>query len=545
MALMSGNVRVTVQMDGKGDAPRKVKETSDALDKTKQSSDAARDAAKGLADRVDSIKGSAGGVNKVREAFENLKGNAGFIIGGIATAATLASVAIDALAGDLFKGSAAMREWETTRGSMADGMKKTTAIAAELRAELDKLQGKNAPTTLDIKTEEANDRLLEINRQIAVGEVATKQWSRSLEMMRLSPAFVFAAESFAEEQKKNNADLVDLKKQQLNLNNLNLDAERERSIESLRQVSALQAYLRGDKSTAKDEVDATLKVDPTKVPGYAAPGTNKPRVGGGGSKRDGWNDLIAQQKKYAGFAKDRIAINPDQALIDLVGEEGAKAIREAEKRIEASAPNDGENGASSGAAAKIASDFDLATAAVKRFSDQMAPVLDEVFPGMGSAVSGIDTIMQAYAATTEKTGKAMVQAALTGSTAVIGGVGRMLGGKKGEWIAMSIAEGAAAAASFAIGDFWGGGQHLVSAAGYAAAAASAGGGGGRSTSRGGGGGGSRQTSRSTTDRSASQAMPAVVINGNWMGAASPQETAAEMRALQARGERSGYVPRGG
>jgi len=368
--------------------------------------------------KADALKAAAGPVNKLREVFENLRGNAGFVLSAIASGAALAGAAIEALTGDLFKGSVAMREWETTRGSMADGMKKTTAIAAELRAELDKLQGKTA-NTLDIKTDQANERLTEINRQLAVGEKATKEWRESLEMMRLSPAFVFAAESFAEEQKRNAADLVSLKKQQLELNNLNLEAERERTVESLRQVAALQAYLRGDKpAAANTDAAANLKVDPTLVPGYVAPGSGKPRGGGrSGSRPQADKRTLAEilagptgnddlSKALEGFDA-----NPLDAWI----EKANKQAEESAKIFEKIGGDKKNNFASA------LSDTELAARAASEAFDLLATSganLDAVLPGLSGAFAQISDIWAA----TDGSAKSMAQGVL-GSVDAIANAG--------------------------------------------------------------------------------------------------------------------------
>ncbi len=393
------------------------KKTAAELKKTGESAEEAGSKVSALG-KADALKAAAGPVNKLREVFENLRGNAGFVLSAIASGAALAGAAIEALTGDLFKGSVAMREWETTRGSMADGMKKTTAIAAELRAELDKLQGKTA-NTLDIKTDQANERLTEINRQLAVGEKATKEFRESLEMMRLSPAFVFAAESFAEEQKKNAADLVSLKKQQLELNNLNLEAERERTVESLRQVAALQAFLRGDKpAAANTDAAANLKVDPTLVPGYVAPGSGKPRGGGrSGSRPQADKRTLAEilagptgnddlSKALEGFDA-----NPLDAWI----EKANKQAEESAKIFEKIGGDKKNNFASA------LSDTELAARAASEAFDLLATSganLDAVLPGLSGAFTQIADIWAA----TDGSAKSMAQGVL-GSVDAIANAG--------------------------------------------------------------------------------------------------------------------------
>lgn len=561
MGLTQGNVKVTVEMVGKGDAPKKVKETSDAIDKTKKSSAEAEVATKSLKDRVDSIKGSVGPVNLLREGFENLKGNLGFV--GLAVGALTGL--FGSLIDEMSKGTVAAERWKTAQANMEEGAKKTRGAVDALRASLDDLQGKQPKLEIDVRYDEATARIDELRKQIVAGEQAAKEMKDTLKALSVAPGSYFAIKEITSELKKTQTDLIKLRREEHEIAQLTLDVDREREIVAIRMLRPLTDYLSGGKKPAPGDPEKPAPnvfdlVDPMKA-GANNPELDlsewakkvrdiqnemkKPRGGGGGSRKDGWKELVDQLERDADRAKKRNEVNPDQEMIDIFGTKQWEALKKLrDDRVAASKPAEGFGGGTGESRiGGLGKEFDAATEAVDRFSMAMAPLLEETFPGLGQAVSGIDTIMQAFAATTDKSAKAQVQAALTGSTAVAGGIGKILGGKKGMWIAESIAEGAAAAASFAVGDFWGGGQHLISSASYAAAAASAGGGGGGG-SRSSGGGGGRTISRRTTERSSSQNSPAVIINGNWMGSASPQETAAEMRALQARGERSGFVPRG-
>lgn len=392
------------------------KKTTEALKKT---GDGAEEVGAKLSviGKADGLKEAAGPVNKLREVFENLRGNAGFVFSAIASGAALAGAAIEALTGDLFKGSAAMREWEKARGSMAEGMKKTQAIAADLRAELDKLQGKSGPNTLDIKTDQANERLTEINRQITVGEAVTKEWKKTLEVLQLSPAFVFSAKDFAEGQRKHNAELVELKKQQLALNNLNLEAERERELAALRTVAALQAYLRGDKPAANTDTNAAdLKVDPTQVPGYVAPGTNKPR--GGGTR---------QKSPYEGKSLAEIVwgdVDRNELAKVLEGVEDAKSPLDAWiEHAMASAEELGEywsrmtSGKQANSLKTVASDADAVAEAFNKIATS-SQSLEGVLPGLTGAFQQISDIWAA----TDGSAKSMAQGIL-GSVDAIANAG--------------------------------------------------------------------------------------------------------------------------
>lgn len=77
--------------------------------------------------QLDTLKGKASGVNKVREVFENLRGNALFVVGAVTGFVDIARLAIGAIA-DLVSGAdqvaKAMAYWEAQQQKTNDAIKK-------------------------------------------------------------------------------------------------------------------------------------------------------------------------------------------------------------------------------------------------------------------------------------------------------------------------------------------------------------------------------------------------------------------------------------
>ena len=69
MGVVSGNVRITIEMTGKGDAPAKVKETAGAVKSLGDTSQRASVSVLSLKDRVGALKGSISPVNALREVW--------------------------------------------------------------------------------------------------------------------------------------------------------------------------------------------------------------------------------------------------------------------------------------------------------------------------------------------------------------------------------------------------------------------------------------------------------------------------------------------
>lgn len=394
------------------------KKTAGELKKTGESAEQASAKVSALG-KVDSIKDAAGPVNKLRGAFEELRSNAGFAFGAITAAAGLFGAAIEGLTGDLFKGSFAMRKWDEARQTLEEGAKRTEEIVRGLRTELDRLQGIEGPTKLDEGTAAANERILELQKSIIAGNAAVRELKGSMDSLALLPGGAFAQKGLVDDIRDSNRKIVELKQQQIELNNLLIEGERERTIEAMRSLDPLLAYLRGTKAAANNTLtDADLRVDPTLVPGYVAPDDKKPRGGGRGVSRKDREAAEARKiaETWKGVAND--VEDSIRAVLD-AEEKFAEQMREIDDVLAEQADNIAGNKGSNFASAL--SDTELAARAASDAFDLLATSgasLEAVLPGLSGAFSQIAAIWDA----TDGSAKSMAQGVL-GSVDAIANAG--------------------------------------------------------------------------------------------------------------------------
>lgn len=100
MTVINGAVNVTVRVDGVGRGPQKVDETRKALDKIERSSKKAGGGVGLLKGRVDSLKEGVGPVNILREGFEWLNSNLNFVNVAAAGLVTVFTVLWDVFDGE-------------------------------------------------------------------------------------------------------------------------------------------------------------------------------------------------------------------------------------------------------------------------------------------------------------------------------------------------------------------------------------------------------------------------------------------------------------
>ncbi len=469
----AGRVELDLVAVGKDQVSAMLRNIESQAKKTAGEMDKVAKSTGGFGDKLGELKDSIAPINKAREAFENLKGNAMMAVGafaGVVAILTEISTALNGNAADIVA-------WEGALKDVVGAIDATAQATRELNIELGIVE---PATSLQKALDRVGDRLLDLQEKYSLSEAAVAAYNAELEKLAAVDGALAGVATWAGTLSRLEED-----------RNLALTRALELT-EGLTEASL--AYAKGLEEVAKQAararaVTAAYAMTPKEA---AAAAANQSPVG---IFPDGWNpnawdpnaptlDLGAVDGRKPRGGGGRDAAPWRDPGINLSGAPFAQLI---------SGGPDGEQDAIrpfTGEIVRVRSEFELLTEAVKDFSDTLGPVFEELLPGMGDAFSGVDTIMQAFAETTEKTAKAQVQAALTGSTAVLGGIGKVLGGRKGEWTAMAIAEGAASLASFAVGDLWGGGKHLAAAAGYTAAAAAAGGGGGGARSGGGGGGAS-------------------------------------------------------
>lgn len=528
MAVVNGEVNTTVNVRQTGNA---------------SNVDDAAKSVRGLNQSMDGLKAGVAPVNKVREGFEQLRSNAAFLVGGV----TAVVGAISALAEAFDTSGKKLERWAAQQAAV----NATLTTTASLLDDVDVYLGRTASTSVTDKIEAVQKKWAEVVPSIEEAEEALRAYQERFESGKWTKeGWDDFHRGWADAQTK----LTELVSQRSHLEDVNTALIKRQSAEVayqrqeyekmfrtifniselpapkvLRKTNALDAW--GDVSSI---YDPQFSDNPTQsVEAGVAPSKPKLRGGGGGreqTKEEGLDALFGRGK----FAPKERPTDLDALLEDL----GMDGI---DQMIANAKPNDRDVGMGPEAASKMITDFDLMTEAALRFNDALGPLLNEMLPGLGDSIGGISSIMEAYADSTGKSAKAQVAAFAMGSVAVAGGIGKILGGKKGMWIAESIAETGYAAASLAVGDFWGFAQHGIAATTLGAAAAAAGGGGGAKGGAG-GGGGRGGFSRPLSNVSAGGGSPTIIINGDWNGNNSPQETAAELHARLQQGRSSGYVP---
>lgn len=154
---------------------------------------------------------------------------------------------------------------------------------------------------------------------------------------------------------------------------------------------------------------------------------------------------------------------------------------------------------------KMVSETDKLTESILRLGEGLAEIANISAPELGGMLSELTSLTERYQAQTQaladkvkagtisgyeaekKAAQARTQAIIGSSTAGVAAIAKSIGGLKAEYVVRSIGEAAAAAASYGVGDIAGGTNHALAstlyavAAGTSSPAAGAGGGGGNAT----------------------------------------------------------------
>lgn len=204
----------------------------------------------GLTAKMAALKESAAPVNKVREAFENLKSNAGFALGAIGGLVGGLISGLSDLVLSLSDNAQAIEKWTQVSANMEAGLKKSR----DLIADVNRLLGEAPPTAMETMLGRMHDRLTEVAEAIAIGEKGIAAFKDQLERATaFAPVMGIATseayQSIRDEQEKLNK----LKADQLKLDAKNVELAEEQAQLTREQV-ALILWLRGTpQSTKKDE----------------------------------------------------------------------------------------------------------------------------------------------------------------------------------------------------------------------------------------------------------------------------------------------------
>lgn len=561
---ISGQVKVGVDVSGTGDAPKKLKDSTDGLGKLKGTADQVASSLKGVTETASGLKKVAEPVNKVREGFENLKANAVFGVGAVIGVVTGLGEALSDLVLSLSDNAKAVDAWNVVQTKMGDGLKRTQSLLADVR----KLLGEPIPDEFDQAYSRLHQRLAEVASDIDIGRKAITAMNDQLDTATtLVPGLALVTSGFNQQIVDEQSKINKLKAEQYSLDKASIDLIAEQT-RATREFAQVLDYIAG-KSKSLPASRKPFMPQPEAPIGNPFLGfgdqsglSSKPLVDaierartprrGGGRGDPTWrrtpelgDDWIGEQAKKVvegiyGFAPPandnappplRGATGKGTGLGDVgPGDVGGMGSRT--KALDETAT----------VALKVASNLDIATGAMSRFTSSFAPLLEEMVPGLGEAFDGLDAAMQSFVATTGKSTQAQVQGALSGATAFLGGVGKMLGGLRGYYIAKAAGEEAESIASFAFGDLVGGFAHQAAAIAFGVAAGKAGGGGAaRAGSGGGSSSGSRSPTRSLYDRGDGGGLTFQIFGG-WFGGSNPQESAAALHGMIRRGAPSGYVP---
>lgn len=582
MGVMTGQVRISVEMTGKGDAPQKVKETKDGIDKLSGASDSAGGAIMRLNDRlkekVGVLKDGVGPVNLMREGLNFLRENAGFVGAAFASLTAIIGGVVSALD----TGTVAMDRWEEAQGRMAEGAERTKNIIAGIEALLGKAPDKWETTIAGVR-----QRMGELTTDIAAGELAIKDMRHRMDgAIAAVPALGLLHDTLNASLIADQQQLNKLKSEQQRLDAANVELMEEQSKLTAEQVAMLN-WLAGRQAAPKEtkskspflgfgggEDDPALSLDGL----IAAVRKARETVGrGAGTDRrkltqaeidellggpTAGDDLLALRDKqrdmwglaatskdlgFAGAANDNArlgAADQPSGHRRLAGD-----IRDVSSALAEGIPLLTEW---SSVVGKTNADIVANSETINRW----AGAISTVAQSWGDAAAANEKAAEVEAAyregraSEEQLTKAIAAARSAETRGVIASVGAiaMAGAEsiKNErlraGVLATIHLGLGTALMFVPGAQQEAIGHLAGAAILGSVAIFGGAGGGKSGGAG-RGSSSRSVARPLSERTESGAWT-VNIFGGWFGTSSPQETAAALHALTRRGGGSGYVPTG-
>lgn len=539
MAVMSGNVNVTVRVEGVGSAPSKVTESAKAIDKVAESGTKASASISSFKDRVGALKTSVGPVNVLREGFENLRSNAGFLIGTMTVlggvVAGAVSAVIEFVSGEDRAARAAAR-WDQNQSKLNDTLNRGWGLLT-----------KTSGSALEEQLSDVNVELAKAKVIIKDLESGSDEWVRATSdverLTRLRSALerviaadtqvtrdnIFAMKRTMEEMSRIEVPLLSPFTGNSNDPSLKLHTDLAGTAYTDEQWAAREKRLKeaadrarrtrgggGSKpeQTKEEGVDAVMgrgkwasKEDPTDLGDL---------IDGFESDPDGVDQMLNRKPKPSGKSKP---FSPERTK--------AHDIRDFSAALSDSLPGMSEF---SGALRDISSSWaDVAAA-----NDNAAEVYQKYLNGEGD----IEDVMKARADARQAEARGAISSIGAIATA---GAEQIKNERLRAGVLATIQLGLGTAMMFV---------NPAEAAGHFAAAAILGsvaifgGGSGSGSSRGGKSrsGSSRSVSRTLSDPAAAGGGWSINIFGGWFGAGHPAETAAALHALSRRGAGSGYVP---
>lgn len=240
MSVVRGDVKLRVEMTGDGASAKKaVKDVREEVEKTTKSASLLGDESGAVKGKMDELKGSVGGVNALREGFEQIRSNAFFAVGVVTTLVSGVGALIEALGG----ASLAMEKWTAAREGMDAGLQQTKSLIEQINRLLGR--GPNEFEGLLIKAEE---RLTNINEAIAAGTLAVEEQREEWDTLTaLMPGLALAHDTMLDGLKEDQRDILKLEGDRYKLSKKTEEAYREQA-RLTREQAELIRFIRGDKA---------------------------------------------------------------------------------------------------------------------------------------------------------------------------------------------------------------------------------------------------------------------------------------------------------
>lgn len=570
MTVVTGAVNVTVRVDGVGRGPQKVDETRKAIDKIERSSSNAGGAVGVLRGRIDSLKEGVGPVNLLREGFEWLNSNIGFV--GIAAGAlvgvfgalssALSTTKIDSVTQSFIRMAQGAQRART-------GIINLATVASSLRADL--------TTSAEIDAGEMEAQALENVGRFEEAEkkrreVAQKRVMQTqVEIETGKSKAIFDARMADEQRKRAQVALADNQREIDHYNLLIRQRERaglstEYQRKQLAAASVTQQDLSAnlaiadrayrDNAKAVDLYNRKLEASNRLLGSLDQPAAKRPSGGGGarrggpvkGKPEDDTNRLLGG----LAAASDRRWEMEARQLDELERKAREERLAQEDERKAREDRAGAVRGPISSSRADDIRDFSAALSESLPGLAEWSGALKEVAGSWGDVAAANDDATAKYEdylngrATEAEYLKAMGDARKAEARGAIASVGAIATAGAESIKNERVRAGVLATIHLGLGTalmFVPGAQqealgHLAGAAILGSVAifgGSRGSGSSSSSSR------ERSVARQLSDRTSSGAVT-LNIFGGWFGTSHPQETAAALHSMIARGGSGGYVP---
>ena len=469
----AGRVELDLVAVGKDQVSAMLRQVDQQLRKTAGEMSKTGMAVGGLGEHLDAIKAKAAGVNKVRETFENLRGNAMFVLGGVGALAG----AFIALTEAVSSNARALREWEEASKAIFEATAKPPKLLEEIAEFLGEKVSTPATKMLDQIREGVGKLEVQIEQAKAGAAALQAEYDKVLS------GGIKAGEMDEELARKRNGALAALAV---------LEGDREQLLREqekvqIRITKELETQGRLARTVVSDigrmltalvgaAADTALggggggSLASQLFKGKTGTGLGKPKVASGRGGAPSTSDVDAEFRAMIGLQK-KLAGDATDAVFGVSSGGGNIA-------------SGGTSGDATVGLARMATDAEKLAAALQQVADATGLVA-QAMPEMGSALAEV----QAITAQVVEGKMSLNNALAAGATAIAANAAKAIGGVRAEAAVRAAYEVGMGFAT--IGNPFVSAGHFTAAALLGAVAAGAGGGGGGSRA----GGSSRGESR--------------------------------------------------